>query len=496
MKVLRTFTNTRANLLVGGLFDSRARRIDAAGAMRCSSPTDLIARLLPACAWRAVAARWPRWMAAAALALAVSLAMPSTMWAVPRRSESKAARAKAAKTKATKTKQPRGKAAKAKAAKTKRPRGKTAKAKAAKTKAAKGKTNRRSVGMSRRERAKLGRTCKDRRKRKTPACKAYFAAEAEAKEAALVKRCRNKRYRKTASCQALAKKARARSICGRRYGRARKRESLARFAKRHRVSPQVVIRLNGLPAKTGRLRSGKRYLIYRSPFEGERLRDGALLEAEDGVLAMQRPERGWGKPILVQALRAAARATQAGDPRATSLVVGDLSKQGGGCLPPHRSHRGGLDADIGYYHLGGKQRTWLGLATATDIDADRTWQLLAGLRASGQLRYAFIDYDLQPSLYAAALRAGETAESLGPFFQFPRPKSADKSGVIRHLKGHADHMHVRLTCPESGPCALEESLAAAIEASEIAQRGSVGERPRRKFAARSRRRAPAVPELL
>lgn len=491
MKVLRTFTNACANPRVGGRFDSRARGIDAAAAMRCSSPSDLIACFLATCAWRATVVRLPRWMAVVVLALATSLAAPSTAAAVPRRSNNKATKGKPARGKASRASAAKGKAAKGKAAK-----GKAAKRKVAKGKPSRSKTNKRSARMSRRERAKLARTCKDRRKRKTSACKAYFAAEAEAKQAALVKRCRNKRYRKSAACKALAKKARARSICGRRYGRARKRESLARFAKRHRVSPQVVIRLNGLPARTGRLRSGKRYLIYRSPFEGERLRDGALLEAEDGVLAMQRPERGWGKPILVQALRAAARATQAGDPRATSLVVGDLSKQGGGCLPPHRSHRGGLDADIGYYHLGGKQRTWLGLASATDIDADRTWQLLAGLRASGQLRYAFIDYDLQPSLYAAALRAGETAESLAPFFQFPRPKSADKSGVVRHLKGHADHMHVRLTCPEGGPCALEESLAAAIEAGEIAQRGSVGERPRRKFATRTRRRAPAVPDLL
>lgn len=459
--------------------------------MRCSSPADLFACPPTARPWRA--------LAVLVFALVAALAASPTATAVPRRSHHKAAKGKPSKAKANKGKSSKGKAAKSqpgkgKAAKANKAR--PSKGKAAKGKAGKGKPSRRSPTLSRRERAKLARTCKDRRKRKTPACKAYFAAEEEAKAAALAKRCRDKRYRKTAACKALAKKARARSICGRRYGRARKRESLARFAKRYRVSPLVVIRLNGLPAKTGRLRSGKRYLIYRSPFEGERLRDGTLLEAEDGVLAMQRPERGWGKPILVQALRAAARATQAGDPRATSLVVGDLSKQGGGCLPPHRSHRGGLDADIGYYHLGGKQRTWLGLATATDIDADRTWQLLAGLRASGQLRYAFIDYALQPSLYAAALRAGETAESLGRFFQFPRPKSAAKSGVVRHLKGHADHMHVRLTCPESGPCALEESLAAAIEASEIPQRGSVGERRRRKFATRSRRHAPAVPDLL
>ncbi len=340
-------------------------------------------------------------------------------------------------------------------------------------------------------RAKLQRQCKSKAAAKTKTCRAFFAAEkeraAEAAHARLVASCKSAKRAKTAQCKALrAQQARAKrsaEICGRRFGRAKKNESVASFAKRYRVRESEVRRLNDL-GNARRLRGGKRYVVYKSPFEGERLHDGVLLEPIEDVIAMQRPERGWGRAALVSAIVRAARAVQGSEPRASSLVVGDLSKEGGGCLPPHRSHRGGLDADIGYFHLGGKQRTWLGLATPEDIDPDRTWQFLAALRATGRLRYAFIDYDLQPVLYAAALRAGETPERLSSMFQYPRPRDATKSGVIRHLQGHADHMHIRLACEAGQPCELSDEVGAAVEATDVPMRGRVGDEGRRGRVAR------------
>ena len=350
-------------------------------------------------------------------------------------------------------------------------------------------------------RAKMQRQCKGKAAAKTKACRAFFAEEKERAEAAaqakLLAACKSPKRAKTAQCKALrAQQARARrsaEICGRRFGRAKKNETVASFAKRYRVREAEVRRLNDLGGAK-RLRGGKRYVVYKSPFEGERLHDGVLLEPIDDVLAMQRPERGWGRAALVASIVRAARAVQGSEPRATSLVVGDLSKEGGGCLPPHRSHRGGLDADIGYFHLGGKQRTWLGLATPEDIDPDRTWQFLSALRATGRLRYAFIDYDLQPVLYAAALRAGETPERLSSMFQYPRPREATRSGVIRHLQGHADHMHIRLACEPGQPCELPDDLGATVEATDVPMRGRVGREGRRGRWVRATE--PALPRPL
>ena len=214
--------------------------------------------------------------------------------------------------------------------------------------------------------------------------------------------------------------------------------------------------------RSSRLKKGKRYVIRKSPLEGQRLPGGSLLSAEPGVLTMQRPHRGWGRPVTVQAIRAAAIAVQRNWPGSNHLIVGDLSKRGGGCLPPHKSHRGGMDADIGYFRKDGKRRDWMTLVTQTSIDAQRTWLFLRAMLASGRVRYAFIDYNLQIPLRQAAQLAGESTETLTRVFQYPRPKSASRSAVFRHLRGHADHMHVRFTCPESGACRLPADVVERI----------------------------------
>ncbi len=228
--------------------------------------------------------------------------------------------------------------------------------------------------------------------------------------------------------------------------------------------------LNGI-GKARRLRGGKRYLVYRSPHEGTRLRGGVLMPDDRETFYMQRPERGWGTPLTVDLLRMSVSAVERAAPLGTQLVIGDLSRAGGGCLPPHRSHRGGLDVDIGYYFRGGDQHRWMRLATAATLDADRTWLLLEAFVTSGRLQYAFIDYDLQRLLHAAALRSGRTAAELAPIFQYPRPLDQARSAIIRHLKGHADHMHVRFTCPPSGPCVLADGLAAQVQDVHFVRRG-------------------------
>ena len=260
-----------------------------------------------------------------------------------------------------------------------------------------------------------------------------------------------------------------RSICGVKRARARRRDTVARMARRYRVSQHNFRRWNKLSKRTRRLRRGRRYVVKRSPFHNTRLHGGQLLGPVKGVLAMQRPERGWGKPLMVETIRAAARAVQRSAPTRSHLVVGDLSKRGGGCLPPHKSHRGGLDIDIGYYYLGGLQRRWLSKTPHGVFDPDRTWQLLSGMLETGSLQYAFIDYGLQGHLYHAALRAGRSRASLGAIFQYPRHRSASHGTIIRHLKGHADHMHVRLRCLDKS-CGLSAPLRERVASAAGARR--------------------------
>lgn len=310
---------------------------------------------------------------------------------------------------------------------------------------------------------------------------------AKAPDPKLVARCKQKAHKRDKACVALAKAAhgdddagkgrskagkgdsRVKSkkggvittVCGRKYAVAKKKETLAKFARRVHVSADTIRRLNDLGGK-GKLRPGRRYLIGKSPHDGVVLRGGVQMLDEPG-LWRGRPNRAWGKPLLVDSLSLAIRSVDASYPLGTHVIIGDLSKGGGGCLPPHKSHRGGLDVDIGYWFRGGRQAKWLEGARARTLDADRTWLFLEALLRTGRVQYAFVVHELQAPLYDAALRHGWNEAQLRGIFQFPRPE-AQLAGVIRHLKGHGDHAHIRMMCPPEGECDLEEEARAALAA--------------------------------
>jgi len=348
--------------------------------------------------------------------------------------------------------------------------------------------------------------CQDAKQKKTAKCKAFFADEKERADAAerarLKKLCAQAANKKSKQCKAFIASERKRSdsfsICGRRYGTAKKNEKISAFAKRYRVSESAVRNLNDL-ASGARLKGGKRYLVYKSPHEGVVLREGVLLEPDPEAFLMQRPQRGWGKALAVEAIRGGIEQVQASNPLGPMLIVGDLSKDGGGCLPPHKSHRGGLDADIGYYMRGARQRSWLGMAAPDTMDADRTWQLVRAFLATGKLQYAFIDYGLQQALYEAAQRAGESVEQLSRWFQYPRPIENAHETIIRHLGGHADHMHVRFHCEDSEACPLSDEAKERMAAIRLEQRGSVAAEaavPRRPAAPYRAAGGVAVPAVM
>ncbi len=348
--------------------------------------------------------------------------------------------------------------------------------------------------------AALKTQCVDKKKAKTAQCKKFFADEKErsdvAERAKQKKFCADKKNAKSAQCKkflaAEKKKSQTVSVCGRKYGIARKNEKVASFAKRYRVAEGTLRSWNAI-GTAAKLKGGKRYLVYKSPNDGMTLKGGVLLEGEDDHFAIQRPQRGWGKPLLVDAIRLAVHATQRQSPLAPYLILGDLSKEGGGCLPPHKSHRGGIDADIGLYMRGAHQRKWLAGATAETLDADRTWQLLRAFLSTTRLQFAFLDYRLQQPLYEAGLRAGEPEEHLKAWFQWPRPIENAHETIIRHLAGHDNHMHVRFICESDESCTLPDDAKLRLEHARIEMLGSVAHEPNRPREALHEANTPAVP---
>ncbi len=130
------------------------------------------------------------------------------------------------------------------------------------------------------------------------------------------------------------------------------------------------------------------------------------------------------------------------------VVIADISKQGGGKFPPHKSHQAGRDVDIwmptlkGVYksHYLEKDRK----PKPNEIDWFATWGLVRALIDTGQVVHIFLEYELQAKLHHAATTMGATKEELERAMQYPRGQWAP--GIVGHSAGHIGHIHVRFKC--------------------------------------------------
>ena len=166
---------------------------------------------------------------------------------------------------------------------------------------------------------------------------------------------------------------------------------------------------------------------------------------------------------------------------------------GGHKVPNHGSHQTGQDADLGFYMMPGKQmvassdekkhgfkiasepkklgKSFASFKDLEDVrdnlshrdvtaaekqkkpnlkvaaiketlgtfDPIRTWKLISGLAKPGYLQLALIDKALITPLGIAAEICGEKSD-----FTSLRSK-----GILKHYKGHKNHVHIRVDAPES-----------------------------------------------
>jgi murein endopeptidase len=124
------------------------------------------------------------------------------------------------------------------------------------------------------------------------------------------------------------------------------------------------------------------------------------------------------------------------------LHIGHISGPNGGTLAPHLSHQTGRDVDLAYYYTNGA--TWYQRATAENLDVVRTWALVRALVVDTDVEFILIDSSIQTLLRAHAELAGEDPAWLLDLFRGTRGKN---SPLIRHVKGHATHLHVRFRNP-------------------------------------------------
>lgn len=168
----------------------------------------------------------------------------------------------------------------------------------------------------------------------------------------------------------------------------------------------------------------------------------------------------YGHPALVLMLRRSSHEIARTVPGSV-MVVGDLSRKGGGPLSGHRSHQSGRDADIAFYmkdahgrnHIptrfiafdgNGKARDGSGLV----FDDYRNWLLVQSWvrdRRAG-LSHIFVSRALRARLLAYGRRTKEFkrhANEVARLLKQPENSSP-----------HDDHFHVRISCPrrQQGLC--------------------------------------------
>jgi len=169
---------------------------------------------------------------------------------------------------------------------------------------------------------------------------------------------------------------------------------------------------------------------------------GAVQAESNELWEVVDPDRSWATPATLAGLTRAIQAVHAKFPGTPRLHLGDLSRERGGYLRPHRSHQAGIDADVSYYYV--TDQKWYQKATEQNLDRPRTWALVRALTADPSVEYVFVDVTVQRMLRAQAEANGEPAPELDALFGGMQRRT---EAPIRHTWGHRTHLHVRFRDP-------------------------------------------------
>jgi LysM repeat protein len=232
----------------------------------------------------------------------------------------------------------------------------------------------------------------------------------------------------------------------------KKGDRFSTIAKKFKLSQDELFAFQAGKLKSrARIRAGKTKLIvwqdgdvipaFAPESDKGKLKYSARLRPHSAYW-IKRPRNSYGTRKVVQ-LIASTFEKYRRKYKGPKVVMGDLSKKGGGPLAGHVSHQKGRDVDIGWVFKKGKGSSKRFVkGTEKNLDIRRTWAMLHAFLKTEQIEFMFIDYSIQKLLYEEAVKRRVSKQKLAQWFQYPRPK-ARLYGIVRHWKGHADHVHIR-----------------------------------------------------
>lgn len=242
--------------------------------------------------------------------------------------------------------------------------------------------------------------------------------------------------------------------------RVKKGDKIKKIARRFRVKLSDILDYNFL-LPGDRLKAGqiievpmlmpkKKAYSIGSPISG-RLVNGEKMPPGPGYY-LRSPEFAYGTNETITYIVNCIGEVQKKHPDTPDLVIGHLSKKRGGRFPPHKSHASGRDIDVGYYLKGIAPKKFVRV-TKDNFDVKRTTDFILCLQRTQKVGYIFVSYYIQRMIYRFLKSVKNkifTRAFLLKFIQFPRGIDV-RVGLVRHEKGHGDHMHIRFVCPEDSP---------------------------------------------
>jgi penicillin-insensitive murein endopeptidase len=154
------------------------------------------------------------------------------------------------------------------------------------------------------------------------------------------------------------------------------------------------------------------------------------------------------------------------------MLVGDLSGRTGGHIDGHGSHQTGRDADVGFYVMNSKGKPMAVKrfipfdeagnardAPGVRFDEARNWTMIEAMLKDDKanVHYMFISNALRAKLLSYAAKKHVSKELL--------ERAASVMMSPRDADLHDDHVHVRISCPESTRDAcIEEATGPAAPA--------------------------------